>query len=260
MNVFILTDLEGIAGIDDFLQSDKSFVDVYVNSCKFLANSINLAVDTCFKNGADAVYYIDSYEGGGNVTPDMIDKRAVNCSISEWEELVREKKIDCVIELGSHARAGTIGGFLDHTRSSTEIFCTRLNGIEQSELSLHALFCAQYGIPTVAVIGDVIACEQAKEYIPDIYTGAVKLASERNHAKTFENADEILINTISEALKNYKNVSFYKISLPSVTETVYYRTDMCEEWMNYRPDAERINARTLRKNVTKITCFKDIVI
>lgn len=260
MNVFILADLEGIAGIDDFLQSDKSFVDVYVNSCKLLADSINLAVNACFKNGADKVYYMDGHAGGGNVTPDMIDKRAIKCSISEWEELVREKKIDCMIELGSHARAGTIGGFLDHTRSSTEIFCTTLDGVEQSELSLHALFCSQYGIPTVAVIGDVAACKQAKEYIPDIFAGAVKLATERNHANTFENADEILINTISEALKNYKSVSLYKINLPNVTETVYYRTDMCEEWMSYRPDAERIDARTLRKKVTEITCFKDIAI
>lgn len=260
MKVFILSDLEGIAGIDDFVQRDKSLVDIYETSCKLLADSINLSIDTCFENGADTVYYMDAHAGGGNVIPKMIDKRAIKCTISEWEELVRERKIDCVIELGAHARAGTIGGFLDHTRSSTEIFYTKLDGKEQSELSLHAAFCAAYDIPTVAVIGDEAAVQQAKEYIPDIYTGAVKVATERNRATTYENADEILVDTISKALKNYKTVSLYKINLPNVTETVYYRTDMCEEWMDYRPDAERIDARTLRKEVTEITCYKDIVI
>ena len=258
MNVFIFTDLEGISGVTDIDFMDKNDPK-YALACELLCKSINSAVCACMDAGAERVYYIDGHAGGGNVNEDMIDKRAIKCSLSEWQKLTVGKEIDCLIELGSHARAGTMGGFLDHTMNSKQWFCHRVNGVEMSELSLHALVCGAYGIPTVACIGDEMACEQAKEYVPDIYCGAVKKATCRNFAENYDNAEEILINTVKAAIKGYKNVSLYKIDGSATVSLTFYRTDMCERVLARCGDeVRRVDARTLCKTVDTIRKYEDL--
>ena len=258
MNVFIFTDLEGISGVTDIDFMDKAN-EKYKLACELLCKSINSAVCACIDAGADKVYYIDGHAGGGNVREDAIDKRAIKCSLSDWQALTVSGEIDCLIELGAHSRAGTIGGFLDHTISSKSWFCHKVNGIEMSELSLHALVCGAYGIPTVACIGDEVACAQAKEYIPDIYCGAVKKATCRNFAENYDNAEEILVNTIKNAVENYRGVSLYKIDGPVTVSLTFYRTDMCEKaYARCKDGVRRADARTLQKTIEKILCYDDL--
>lgn len=258
MNVFILTDLEGISGINDITYMERGS-EKYALACRFLSESIDLAVKTCFDCGAEHVYYLDGHGGGGNVLEHLIDTRAVKCDITGWQQLLGEGKIDCQIELGAHARAGTVLGFLDHTTNSRKYFCHKVNGMEMSELSMHALVCSAYDVPIVACIGDETACIQAKEYIPDIYTGAVKKALCRNQAVECENADKILTETVKNALDNYKNVSLYKVKEPAEIELTFYRTDMCEEaYSECGKEVERIGARTLRRKVDKITRYEEL--
>ena len=176
-----------------------------------------------------------------------------------WEQLLSDGMIDCQIELGSHARAGTLNGFLDHTITSKQWFCHKVNGIEMSELSLHSLLCTKYGVPIVACIGDETACKQAKEYIPDIYVGAVKNALCRNFAEDYENADEILTQTITEALENYKSVSLFNLNKPLEIELTFYRTDMCDEiYKRCSESVLRVDARTLRKQINDFTKYADL--
>ena len=258
MNVFLLTDLEGIAGVTDIEFMDRAG-EKYPIAREALCKSINLATNACFEAGAQTVYYLDGHGGGGNVYAEKIDPRAVKCDLATWEALLREGKIDCQIELGSHARAGTIGGFLDHTVTSREWFSHKVNGVEMSELSLHALVCGAYGVPVVACIGDEVACRQAKEYIPEIVTGAVKRAEMRNFAVDYENADEILVRTVKKALQNVGAVSIYRAQLPATVELTFYRTDMCEATLaNCKGPAERVDARTLRKQVEFIGSYWDL--
>lgn len=258
MNLFLLTDLEGISRVTDIEFMDRSS-EKYQQARAFLSQDINLAVKTAFESGADAVYYLDGHGHGGNVIEEWIDPRAQKCSVAGWQQLLREGRIDCQIDLGSHARAGTVGGFLDHTFSSTKWFCHKINGIEMSELSFHALLCGAYGVPMVACIGDEAACRQAKEYIPDIYVGAVKIAEKRNHATPYENADAVLVRTVREALKNYQRVSLYRVDEPMTAELTFYRTDFCEEALaRCGNDVRRIDARTLQRIIPKFVRYDDL--
>ncbi len=258
MNVFILTDLEGIDGVNDIEFMDREG-EKYALARTFLSESINLATEACFEAGADRVYYLDGHGGGGNVIDETVDHRAQKCSLAEWEELLRSGKIDCLIELGAHARAGTMGGFLDHTINSREWFSHKINGREMSELSMHAVLCGAYGVPVVACIGDETACEQAKEYIPNIVTGAIKKATCRNVATGYENADEILKNTVKTALARYREIPIYQIEMPATVELTFYRTDMCEATLARCGDeVKRVDARTLQKTVKRVTQYKDL--
>ena len=258
MNVFVLTDFEGIPGVTDIDFMDRDG-EKYKLGCRYLENSINLVTQTCLDFGAENVFYLDGHGGGGNVKEENIHRAACRCSIADLEDLLQSGSIDCVIELGSHARAGTIGGFLDHTISSKQWFSHRVGGLEMSELSLHALLCGAYGVPVVACIGDETACRQAREYIPEIRTGAVKSAETRNLAHPYENTDEIITGTVRSALESYKSIPPYKVELPTTVELTFYRTDFCEKVLaKCGPEVERVDARTLRKQVTGIKKYRDL--
>ncbi len=258
MNIFLLTDVEGVAGVDSTDQMDRKS-PAYENTRKLLCKSINEAVSACFEANADNVYYLDGHGGGGNVIENLIDPRAQKCSIEEWVRLLKSGSIDCQIDLGAHARAGTINGFLDHTIASKRIFSIKINGIEMSELSLHAALCGKFGVPVVAVIGDEAVCRQAKEYIPNCFTCAVKNATERNMAATYPNAAKKMHDTIIAAITDYKSVLPYKVSEPVTVEQTFYRTDFCESVIKKQTTAfERVDARTLKKTVPTISGYGDL--
>ncbi len=259
MNVFILTDLEGIAGVCDIEYMDRSG-EKYRIARKLLCESINDATEACIQSGADKVYYLDGHGGGGNVIDELVDSRAEKCDFDRWEELIRSGAVDCQIELGAHARAGTIGGFLDHTMNSRMWFCHTVNGRIMSELSMHAVFCSKFGVPIVAAIGDKVGCEQAKEYVPDIFVGQVKVAEKRNFCVTYPNHREILIETVKTALKNYRSVSLFTIPEPLDVRLTLYRTDMCEDILekNLEYGIKRADARTVYREIDELTSFRQL--
>ena len=73
MRIFLLTDLEGIAGVDNIEQMDQA-KDTYRNTCEMLEHSINLAVAACYDSGAEQVYYMDGHGGRKtiNVNPEIL--------------------------------------------------------------------------------------------------------------------------------------------------------------------------------------------
>lgn len=258
MNVFILTDLEGIKGVNDIGYMDRN-TEEYKQACRNLTDTINRAIATCYECGADQVFYMDGHGGGRNVDFSDIDKRAVHYNVREWVDLLKTGAVDCQIELGCHARPGTLNGFLDHTLSSASIFRVMVNGKEMSELGLHAILCGKYNVPLIACVGDEAACSQSKEYVPEIHAGAVKIAYGRNRSETYENADEILEETIRRALADYKNISCFHVQEPAEVEVTFYRTDMCDRSFERCSDcAERVDARTLRTTVSCIRDYEDL--
>lgn len=261
MNILLITDLEGVPGVTDidFVNTEN---EKYQKAKLYLTECINKTGDFCLKYGAEKVYFFDGHGGPkmNNVIDEITDSRLIKTDADGWQNLAKEGKIDACIELGSHARAGTTGGFLDHTINSRTVFTHKLNGKEQSELSLHAYFLGEYGIPTVGCIGDKAACEQAKEYIPEIYTAVVKTAKARNFCTDTENPYEAIEDMVRNIFKGERNIEPLKISKPITVEITYYRTDMCEGTLERTSDVERVDARTLRKISNTLESFTDLKI
>lgn len=251
MNIFLLTDLEGIPGIFSIDELDRKSEN-YVFAREKLTHTINLVVSFCKKYGAENIYYLDGHAGGGNVFEDKIDSSAQKITIDKWAQLLKEKKIDCILEIGSHARAGTQGGFLDHTNSSAKVFEYRINGIVHGELSSHAVFSGVFEVPVILCCGDEAACAQAKEYLPDIVTAPVKIAHKRNECKGYENTDDIIEKAICEALSRYNIIKPYFVGEEIAVEMTFYRTDMCEDALEHAKfPCSRVDARTLRRTILK---------
>ena len=211
MNVFILTDMEGISGVNSIDCMDRQN-QPYQESRKRLTEELIFAAEVCRKNGAEQIYFLDGHGGGGNILPELIPQWLQQSTLAQWQQLLQDGAVDCQIEIGSHARAGTVGGFLDHTISSGNVYRHCINGREYGELGLHAILCGRYNIPIVFCSGDEAACTQAKDYIPDIYTSAVTVAEVRNTAISSPDAKErrdVIYTT-------------YKNALDSGDENVYF--------------------------------------
>ena len=257
MEVFILTDLEGISGVLSIDCIEKK--PDYADACKKLEKSLNFAICVLRENGAEKIYYLDGHGGGGNIDPSAIDPFAEKTTIAGWQELIRSGEIDFQIELGCHTRAGTLGGFLDHTMSSKKWFSYEVNGREYGELGIHALFCGAYGVPVAMCSGDDAACEQAKEYIPGIITAAVKHADCRNLCVDYPDADAILEKALISAARGYKDIKPLTTSLPAEIRLTYYRSDMCDEVFTKAPaGVVRESARTLSKRISRITSYDEL--
>lgn len=251
MNVFILCDLEGISGVTSIEQMERG-TEGYERACRALERSLNICADAVRAAGAENIYYLDGHGGGGNVNPDNVVDFCKKVDIAGWEELVMSGKIDCQIELGAHARAGTVGGFLDHTLTSREWFSYRIGDKEFGEVGIHAAFLGLYDVPVVMVSGDEVACRQAGEYIDGVFTAPVKLATERNIATDYEDAEEIIRRCVKTALANYKEIKPLKLALPSDITLTLYRTDMCERILKETKfDVKRLDARTITKRITR---------
>lgn len=110
-------------------------------------------------------------------------------------------------------------------------------------------------MPCVLCIGDRVACEQAKEYIPETRTAVVKEGTERNLCHDLPNAEQIIREAVADALQNYRNIPIYKLSLPITVQQTTYRTDstdlMYKAMMEKGRPVERLDARTLRMVVTE---------
>ncbi len=261
MNVFILTDLEGIPGVTSIEAMDRG-TQANEQACRMLEKTLNWVIDTCLENGAENIYYLDGHGGGGNSKDENINPRAIKVDFAQWAELLRAGKYDCYLDVGTHARAGTLGGFLDHTFNSKEIFEYSLNGEPCSELSYIAAISGCYDVPCVLCVGDTVACRQAKEYIPEIRAAVVKHAAERNRCEDLPDAERIIKAAVKDALENYRSIPPYKLSLPITVQQTDYRSDMTDSTyaalMAAGKPAERLDARTLRKTVSEVNDYFDL--
>ncbi|MEA4832760.1 MAG: M55 family metallopeptidase [Oscillospiraceae bacterium] len=260
MNVLVMTDLEGITNVDsiDMIPAENPG---YLIACENLMADINAAIEGLCEAGAETIYVIDGHGGGNNFIPDTLDGRAVLLKYPEWENAVRNGKIDAFIEIGAHAMAGTQNAFLDHTQNSKKWFDYSVNGRPSGEIAQGAIFAAAYGVPFVMLSGDTAVCEEARRFFGDIECAAVKQATGRNKARSLpaDEARSIIRNCAKRSLALTGKIKLYKPLLPLELIFTFQRCDYCDEYES-RPGLERTGPRTLRKLVNKVERYTDILL
>ncbi len=181
MIVWICTDMEGLAGISSWDECYDPDDDspLYTYGREQLTADANAAIAGCFDAGVEEVRILDGHGRNRNqgFLPDKLDPRAKRVWIAQrnplrWEGL--DSDVDALAIIGQHARAGTAGGFLDHTQSAKVICRYRINGCEHGEIGQMALYAGADGIPLVYVSGDEAACAEARSLFPGVTTTPTK--------------------------------------------------------------------------------------
>jgi D-amino peptidase len=181
MKLCIVTDMEGLAGVDHWDQcyATDDHAPEYLHGLAQLAADTNATIAGCFDAGATEVIVWDGH--GRNrqqaFTRVALDPRATLHRLVVGAPLVLDgldPDTAGVLMVGQHAMAGTLNGFLDHTQCPKEICRYLINGEEHGEMSQCALHAGAFGVPLLHVSGDEALCSEARRLFPWVATTATK--------------------------------------------------------------------------------------
>jgi len=177
LKVFISVDMEGIAGVVNWEEVNRSGLD-YNLFRRLMTEETNAAIEGALEAGAGYILVRDAHGSGRNLLPDLLNPKAE--LIRDWSggpfSMMEgiDSTFDAVIFIGYHAKAGTPNGVLKHTMNSRTIADVKLNGISVPEAGINGAIAGYFGVPVVFIAGDKAICKQAKDLFPWVEAVAVK--------------------------------------------------------------------------------------
>jgi len=181
MKVFIVSDMEGVAGIVKWEQATGGHA-MYEEGRHLYTGEINAAIRGARAGGATEIVVMDCHGAGegwtfNSLIPEELDPDCEYVVQNEWTEYTEylEDGVDAALFVGMHAMAGTRDGVLAHTVSGSTWWRLRFNGVEVGETGINAALCGTWGCPVVLVTGDEAACREGRALLGDgLSTVAVK--------------------------------------------------------------------------------------
>jgi D-amino peptidase len=173
--VYIMTDLEGVAGVmnsEQWLGPDGRYYDL---GRKLLTLEVNAAIEGFFAGGATDIVVSDGH-GEGAVNIELLDARAQ--LERGWPRgwpgpSLMTREFDAVAWIGQHAKAGTEFAHLAHTQDWNYLDLS-VNGISIGEFGQLALCAGELGVRSIFASGDKALTEEARALVPGIETVCVK--------------------------------------------------------------------------------------
>lgn len=175
MNLFLLTDLEGVAGVTRFAQTREEG-PLKEAARRLLTAEVNAVVRGIRAHDPTTEIHAWDGHGSGGLDPEALapDVHYLPPQRVNMETYFRAHAIDALLFVGQHAMAYTRGGNLCHTMSSRHVEFYQLNGTQVGEFGLRATLAGELGVPTIFLSGDAAACAEARALVPAIVTVAVK--------------------------------------------------------------------------------------
>lgn len=258
--ILIETDLEGISGVSSYEQLNDTENGGYRHCCERLMADVNAAIRGAFDGGAERVLVEDGHGSGKNFISGLLDKRAEQVVIS-GRDFSPEGAVG-LFQVGAHAMSGTQAAFLDHTQSSVSWHDYYINGRKCGEMAQTAAYTGAYGIPCVMMSGDAAACLEARRFFGDLATAEVKYAVRRNSAVCVPDAEaeRRIYEAARAAMGKLDAIRPFRVLTPTEIRIEYNRADYCDYVCEARADVERLDARTVRRVVSEIRTFADVLI
>src|SRR5438067_877506 len=225
MKVFIVSDMEGVAGVVKWQQTDGSKADpAYHEARKLYTGEINAAVRGAKAAGGTEIVVMDCHGAGegwtfNSLIPEELDPGCEYVVQNKWTEYVEylESGIDAALFVGMHAMAGTRDGVLAHTVSGSSWWRLRFNGVEVGETGINAALCGSWGCPVLLVTGDEASCREGRALLGDgLTTVAVKKGLGRFSARQYPapKARELIEAGAKRALADLRAVAPYNPGAP----------------------------------------------
>jgi D-amino peptidase len=222
MKILIITDIEGVVGVDSFSQVRTNDNDIKGPAMRQLAREVNAAVRGIHSIYPEATVYVWDGHGSGGLLREDIEG---GIYLREGRPYYHIKDYSAVLFVGQHAMAGTAFAPLCHTYSSLHIASYKLNGFFIGEFGARAVVAGSQGVPTVYLSGDDKAALEAKIFIPDIHTTVVKHGLGLEEAKHL-NANDVykkIQGDVAASMKRLDKIPpLKKINPPYTLEIRYY--------------------------------------
>jgi D-amino peptidase len=178
MKVYVVCDLEGVAGVVDFKKQCMEDGAYYQQAIRMATRELNALVEGAIEGGATEVY---AWPGHG-AFPGGIDVELLHpeCNLvmhaGDEGPVGYDESFDAMMLHGFHGMAGS-GGVLAH---SFYPFPKNIwvGGLKIGEIALNMAGFGEKGVPTVLVTGDKVAIDEAKALVPPIIGATVMWALE----------------------------------------------------------------------------------
>jgi len=257
VKVFIISDIEGVAGIVKGEQTGPpphGDSTLFEEGRKLYTGEINAAVRGAKAAGATEIVAMDCHGAGGGYTfnaliPEELDPDCEFVVQDQWTEYTEflEHGVDAALFVGMHARAGTAEGVLNHTVSGPNFQNLSFNGTLVGETGINAALCGTWGCPVVLVTGDQAACTEGSELLgAGLTTVQVKrgtgVLSARNLVPS--RAREAIEAGTKQALSDLNAVKPYDPGKPCEI-TVEYKWTVPVAKLRYRHGVELVDDRTI---------------
>jgi D-amino peptidase len=257
VKVFIISDIEGVAGIVKGEQTGPGPHGVealFQEGRKLYTEEINAAVRGAKAAGATEIVAMDCHGAGGGYTfnsliPEELDPDCEFVVQDQWTEYTEflEQGVDAALFVGMHARSGTAEGVLNHTVSGRDFQNLWFNGTLVGETGINAALCGNWGCPVVLVTGDQAACREGSELLGGgLTTVQVKrgtgVVSARNLVPS--RAREAIEAGAKQALGDLNAVKPYDPGKPCEVKVEYKWTDPVAK-LRYRHGVELVDPRTI---------------
>ena len=194
MKIYIMTDMEGVAGAINSNDWMKPGGRYYEEGKKFLTEEVNAAIRGFFDGGADEITVSDGH-GSGGITPELLDSRA--WLLRGWPTgwpFCLDESYDAIAFVGQHAKTNTPFAHLAHTQSFGMASFT-INGVSVGEFGQFACCAAFLKIPVIFGSGDRAFTEEAHALAPGIKTVEVKRGVTPGTGEELSAEDYALRNT-----------------------------------------------------------------
>ena len=173
MRIYLMTDLEGVAGVlnfQDWCLPESRYFDL---AKELLTSEVNAAVEGFLAAGAKEILVVDGH-GAGGINPRLLHKRVelMRGMGMGWPFLL-DDGYDAVAWVGQHAKAGTEYAHLAHTQSLRYLDLS-VNDVSIGEFGQLALCAGELDAPAIFFSGDSAGCLEAQRLTPGIETVSVK--------------------------------------------------------------------------------------
>lgn len=243
--VLMITDMEGVAGIfDSDLQCQPWKSPRWEESRKLLTEEVNAAAEGLFQGGATEVIVWDGHDSGHTLSVLDIHPRVRLLTGSPVPfALPFDRSVSALVFIGQHAMAGAKDGILNHTMA-VEVQNWWANGKAIGEIGAWAMVAGDADITTIMLSGDMAACKEYLDLVPNGECAEVKSGVSRNAGYMLPHAAATALIQAKarramerlEEIKPYKIIGPVELRIESTTAAVRPRRP--------RPGVEQVDART----------------
>jgi len=178
MKIYVVTDLEGVAGVYQWENRDDITLENQERRCRqrrWLAEEVNAMADGFRAGGATDVWINDGHGAGYTIDLDLVQPgvRIEHGGGRPQYCTGLDGTFAGLGSLGTHAMGGTPRASLAHTMG-TAIKSYSINGVKVGETGYQAFLAGYYGVPFIFCAGDLAACRELEELCPGCVTVPVK--------------------------------------------------------------------------------------
>lgn len=247
MKIYISADIEGIAGICDWKETEKG--DDYEYFRRLMTEEVNACCNTLIKAGITDITVRDAHDSARNIIIDMLPKevkliRGWSNGICEMMDCLDET-YDAVIFIGYHSPARSEENPLSHTQNLRHNHI-KINDKIVSEYHLNTYFAQTKGVPVIMVSGDegitnIVKSENELTMVAPTkkgYHGAILSLHPEEACRAISYATAKAI----DKLKEYGKKAFF-ISIPNhITTEIHYRNHKDAYRATFYPGAVRVSS------------------